>query len=92
MLHLVASDAMSTLCSICLHLDEMLEYKHGGAVIVPVCMFNHAHFNLVKRYDQCRDFTDINRQDADHADTDTFEQLAGSACSDNNHSSANATD
>lgn len=47
-----------------------MEFSRGGAVVVPICMFNHVHFNLVKRYDQCRDFTNENQQEADDADTD----------------------
>jgi hypothetical protein len=69
-----------------------MEYSRGRAMIAQVCMFNHAHFNLVKRYDQCRDFTDVNRQDADHADTDIPEQFSGPACGDNNRPGANAAD
>lgn len=61
---------MSNLCDVCLHLDEQMEYSHGGAVIVTMCMFNHAHFNLVKRYDQCRDFSNENEVTCD-SDTDS---------------------
>jgi hypothetical protein len=52
---------MISLCQSCLHLDEQMEYTKGGAAIVPICIFGHHHFNIVKRYDQCRDFTDVNR-------------------------------
>jgi len=69
---------MSNLCEICLHRDEQMEYSHGGAVIVPVCMFNRPNFNLIKRYDQCRDFTNMNQGAAD-ADTDIPVEFSGSA-------------
>ena len=83
--------AVSTLCTVCLHLDEMMEYKRGGVVLAPICMFGHAHFNLVKRYDQCRDFTDMNRQDADDADTYISEQLARPADCDYDRPGASAS-
>jgi len=71
----VSADKMSNLCEICLHRDEELVYSHGGAAVVPVCMFNRPNFNLIKRYDQCRDFTNMN-QGADDADPDIFKQHA----------------
>jgi hypothetical protein len=73
-------------------MDESMEYSHGGAMVVQVCMFNHAHFNLVKRYDQCRFFSNINQQETSNADTDIPEQLARSACSDNDRPSAASPD
>ena len=79
-MHLGMVGKVSTLCSVCLHIDEQMEYSHGGAVIVPICMYNCCNFGLVKRYDQCRFFSNINRQEADDADTDFSEQLAGPAC------------
>lgn len=77
MLHLGTADKMSSLCEICLHRDEQMEYSRGGASIVPVCMYNHAHFNLVRRYDQCRDFHNMYQQGADDADSDISEQYNG---------------
>jgi hypothetical protein len=83
---------MGTICEICINRDDALEYKHGGAVIVPVCMYNRANFNLVKRYDQCRFFSNINQQEADDADTDIPEQLARSTGDCDDRSGASATD
>jgi len=68
---------MSSLCEICLHFDEQMEYSHGGAVIVPICMYNRPNFNLIKRYDQCRDFTNMNQGAAD-ADIDIPVEFFGS--------------
>lgn len=92
MLPLVAADSltMASLCSVCLHIDESMEYSNGGAMIVQVCMFNHANFNLVKRYDQCRDFTDENRQEAEDADTDLSQQFSGPACGSDDRPGADA--
>ncbi|MFI3187247.1 MAG: hypothetical protein QX198_14825 [Methylococcaceae bacterium] len=94
MLHLVAVDEMTmgTICEICINRDDALEYKHGGAVIVPVCMYNRANFNLVKRYDQCRFFSNINQQETSNADTDIPEQLARSACDRDYRPSAASSD
>jgi hypothetical protein len=94
MLHLVAPDAMTmgTLCSVCLHEDTMLEYSNGGAFTSKICLFNHAHFNLVKRYDQCRDFTDMNQREASDADTDIPEQFSGAACDSDHRPGASAAD
>ncbi len=82
---------MSTLCEICLHRDEAMEYSKGGAVIVQICMFNHVNFGLIKRYDQCRDFTNAN-QGANDADTDIPSELARPASGGDHHADANAAD
>jgi len=68
-----------------------MEYSHGGAVIVTVCMFNRPNFNLIKRYDQCRDFTNMN-QGASDADTDLPEQYVGPAGHSDNRSGAASPD
>jgi hypothetical protein len=47
-----------------------MEYAHGGVITVPICMFNRPNFGLVKRYDQCRDFTDVNRSAGYDTDPD----------------------
>ena len=62
-----------SLCGICLHQDEALEYSHGGTVLDTLCLFGHAHFRRVKKYDQCRDFTNMNQQEALDADIDFLE-------------------
>ncbi len=72
-----------------------MEYSKVGAVIVQVCMFNHAHFNLVKRYDQCRDFTNENdRSNADDTDanTDVVFHTNGPATDGDNSAGADARD
>jgi hypothetical protein len=91
MLFVVSADKMSNLCEICLHRDEELVYSHGGAAVVPVCMFNRPNFNLIKRYDQCRDFTNMNHGAGD-ADTDIPEQYVGPADNRDYHPHAAAPD
>lgn len=71
-----------SLCGICLHQDETLEYSRGGTVVSTICMFGHAHHNRVKKYDQCRDFSNVNQQEALDAHTDfpeLFERPDGSS-------------
>ena len=92
MLHLEPVDEMSTICEICINRDDALEYKRGGAILVQVCMYNRANFNLVRRYDDCRFFVNENRQEAEDADTDIPEQLARSACDSDDHPSAASPD
>jgi hypothetical protein len=82
---------MSSLCEICLHFDEQMEYSNGGVITVPICMFNRPNFGLVKRYDQCRDFTNTN-QGASDADTDIPVEFFGSARGGDNRSGAASPD
>ncbi len=51
-----------SLCGICMHQDEVLEYSHGGAVFESICLFAHANFMRVTKPEQCRNFKDENAE------------------------------